>query len=66
MSNPANNVLDAEVYRLAEEVHKCSIEYPELVRECWRLSRQPSIVHDGSAIYELVKMIYDREFARDL
>ena len=66
MNQPAETNLDAEVYRLAEEVDKCSIEYPELVRECWRISRLPSIVHDGSAVYELVKMTYDREFARDL
>lgn len=58
--------LEAEVYRLAEEVHKCAIEYPELVRECCRISREPSVVEDAAAIYNLVKMQYDHEFARDL
>jgi hypothetical protein len=58
--------LKAEVFRLAEEVHKCAINDEELIRECWRISRDPDVRPDGSAIFELVKITYDEEFARRL
>jgi len=72
MSAPERNELaikislNAELYRLAEEVHKCAIDDEELVRECWRISREEGVTFDGSAIFELVKATYIREFDRAL